>query len=667
MERELEPWKTEDFARLLALVETERRYYQEVVAAVPVGLLILSHDLTIVSSNREVRAIFGNRPGEPMTGIVDQFLPAAVLAKARETIETGEPVNSLFMNIPGPPEKHLRVSIRQIRHWEDPHPEALLTIEEAPPLAIPVEPRPGAWPNGLPAGDLLDGLDGIVWVLELPSKRFLYVNEKAQELLGYPAEKWLNTPTYWADRIDPADRSWVLQAYEKSIGSWARHTCEYRAISSYGKVVWLRESVRLLQEPAGRNQHLIGFAIDVTQRHIFENEFVQAQRMNAVNRMAARVASEIVNHVMVISGFSEEMAGSLEESNPLQSDLREVMAASGKLRALASQLSSFHRHQALGSEPYDIVEFLKLIEPEVRRRAGALPVEITLFPAPMGIAVDPGQLQEVVLTLVDRARLALGPNPEGGVKLTVDCSPQEIEDVQMHAEFVSRAGVYATIAVEDNGPTLDSESRAALFESLLPALRSTRDRSQDLGPALSRAYSLVRQWGGDILVSPVSPQGNAVQVFLPRISTPIAIPPHSVDESEGRASTPAPADVFSGPRPQTILLIEEDQSIRTLLNKMLSRQSYNVLEATDLPAAQAICKLHAGAVDLLIADAQTAESLVGDELASLLESGPKLRILELAGEDDAVSLQARHPHAAVLLKPFTLGSLIAKVKESLAI
>ncbi len=630
MDREIEQWKAREVARLLALVETERRYYQEIVAALPVGLLILSSDLSIVSSNREIRKIFGLRPGEPLRGRLDSFVPQSLVDTAREVIESGEPRNNLTVQVPGESGRSLRVNIQQIQNWDDdPQHEALLTVEDSPGSSF----DPGSNGNtgrasgdeSIPASELLDNLDGMVWAIDLPGKRFLYVNEKAEEMLGYSAEQWLSSPTFWSDRIHPDDREWVLASYDRSIENWSRHSCEYRAVSSSGKVIWLRETARLLQDADGRTGHLLGFAMEVTQRRLLELQHVQSQRMEALGRLSARISVEIAQHLTAVEN-------SLEKG-----DAKRALAGTARLRTLADGLAAFHRHEAVPTQALDLRELLKSIEPALQQAAGAsIEFELTLFPAIVGVRVDPGQLQEVLATLIQRAVGAMG----GAGKLTIDCAPTEIDELLHRPEAMLRAGVYAVIAVEDNGPTLDAKSSAGVFESFLPA----RNSGEELGHRLARAYSLVRQWGGDILISTSVHQGNIFQVFLPRVGERIEVP---VQE----------AAVLPADRPQTIVVLEADNGIRTLVQKMLKRQSYNVLEASDAASALQHFEEQAGAVDLLIADVSADDAAAHKAIADLRKSQHGLKVLYLSE-----SASAEQP---ALQKPFTLGSLIGKVKEIL--
>jgi two-component system, cell cycle sensor histidine kinase and response regulator CckA len=673
MERsDLEQWKAREVARLLALVETERRYYQEIVASVPVGLLVLSPDLTIVSSNREVRKIFGLRSGDPVRGQLDTLLPAWVLDRVREVLSTGNPQSNILVEMEREAGMYLRVSVQSIRNWDDEtEQEALVTIEDVSGISAPVpagqveEPAVHA---ALPAPELLENLDAIIWAVELPSMHFLYVNDKAQELSGYPAEKWLNTPGFWSERIHPEDREWVLKSYDRAIENWSRHSCEYRAQTSYGRVVWLRETARLLVDQDGHSKHLIGIAVDVTQRRLLEEQVVRSQRMDAVGKLGNRVSHEIHNLLTVVSGYGEELIHGLPPTHPLSGDLQEILSATDRLRDLANQLSLFGRRTSLPAETVDLGALMTRIEPKLKGSLGAqIELDLKMFPATIGVQADAAQLEQLMIALGERARRAMS---DGG-KLTVECSPLEITEDLRRAETTLRPGVYAVLAVEDTGPTPDPEARTAMFESVLAPL-DARDENAAL---LSRMYSLVRQWGGDISVSVNSPQGTVFQVFLPRIGELIAAAnAHPETEPQEADQEPAPEPpvvpeppAVVEPERETILIAEEDAGIRALVKKILRRQNYTVIDAASADEALKSTGEHEGKIDLLITDV-TASQFDGVKLAEKITSGyPSMKVLYLSGYTDDPSTQpADLPSgAAFLQKPFTLGSLLNKVREML--
>ncbi|MGI8744694.1 MAG: PAS domain-containing protein [Bryobacteraceae bacterium] len=682
MERtHLEQWKAREVARLLALVETERRYYQDIVASLPVGLLVLASDLSIVSSNRELRKIFGLRSGDPIRGRLDTLLPETVLDQVRDVLKTGNPQNNLAVHSERDGGKHLRVSIQSIRNWDDEtEQEALVTIEDVsdispPPLAALSSTKTQLDTAVLPASEVLGNLEAIVWAVELPSKQFLYVNEKAEELLGYPAEHWLKAPGlkvpgFWEERIHPEDREWVLESYDRAIENWSRHSCEYRAQTAYGRVVWLRETARLLLDQDGQTKHLIGIAVEVGQRRMLENQVIQSQRVDALGKLGNRVSNEINNLLMVVSGYGEELVHGLPASHPLHSDLQEILSATDRLRGLANQLSLFSRRPSAAPSPLDLGAFITRIEPVLKNALGdRILLDLKMFPATIGVHADPAHLEQLLTALAQRARREM---VDGG-KLSIECSHLEITEDLRRDEIALRPGLYGVIAVEDTGPTPDPEARAAIFESIA----TPREAKDDTDAILSRIYGFVRHWGGDISVSVNSPHGAVFEIFLPRVGESAgAIPPASPNAEPVEQQDPpereredAPLEPAPEPEPvqETILIAEEDAGIRALVKKILRRQNYTVLEAGSPDEALKAAAEHTGKIDLVITDVSAAQ-LDGEELAQkVMAQYPQARILYLSGYTDDPSAQAADvpDGAASLQKPFTLGSLLNKVREVL--
>jgi len=274
MERvELEQWKGREVARLLALVESERRYYQEIVASLPVGLLVIAPDLSIASSNRAARRILGTRTSDLLRGPVDTLLPAPLLEKIKTVFKGFERIDNVTVEHDN---RRLRVSILPLRNGdEDNQFEALVSIEdltgtpaaataekappppapEPPAVEVPAPPKPivpektvvapapapsSTEPAGAEAVELLQSLDAIIWAVDVPSMNFLFVTNTAEDVLGYNPDHWLSTPTFWYDRIHPDDRDAAIKSYQEAIDDGQRHSCEFRSLAAGGRIVWLR-------------------------------------------------------------------------------------------------------------------------------------------------------------------------------------------------------------------------------------------------------------------------------------------------------------------------------------------------------------------------------------------------------------------------------------------
>lgn len=634
MERELEQGKSREVARLLALVETERRYYQDVVALLPAGLLIVSSDLQIVSSNREARRLFGFRDVDPLQGPVRQHLPPEIVNRVSEIAGNGDTVRGLAMLAPGEPTRHLEVNLARIRNWEDdPKHEVLVILREiAAPSTQPVAGS-SSTDDATPFADILNSEDAIVWAGEPSGQRFLYVNEKAVELLDHPLEKWLQGEAFWTERFHPLDRSRALAAYQRVLAGGSQETMDYRALTASGSSVWLRETVRALPDADGKPLHLIGTAMDITQRRLLDALYMQQQRSEAMHRLAIRMANEITNQITVIAGYSEEVFQGLESTNPHRADLREIMAATDRLRMVTGHLTQSGHMEPPATEVFDAVEFLKTLEPGLKSALNGSPLELKVFPATVGIRANRAQLETIVSTIIQRVRL----DSTAGSRIAVECSPTEIDESLPDRGGLLQPGVYGAITIEYSGKPVPP----AIFEALLPS----REGEGDLGSQLLQAYRKLRAWGGSLLA-----EDTSYRLFLPRIGVAVAAP---VEAPQTQETVVEQVAQTTSP---TVLVVESDAGVATLVQKVLARQKYSVFQAENAEQAVSARQDLGGRVDLVVAD---------PSLPGIVDAFPNIKMLFLVSEEAPVSV-AFPPGASFLAKPFTPRVLTAKVQEMLA-
>jgi len=652
MERnDLEKWRTRELPQLLALAEAERGYFQDIIAALPVGHVVVSADLSIISVNRSIRKILGVDGADCLQGRLDSLMPGSVIEEVREVMTTGIPRDGLLVFTKRNGGQHLRIGIQPVRHFSDSAAEAMLTIEDVTDLR-----RPGSalakspWP--LEAAELVENLDATVWVVEIPQMRFLFVSKPAQSLLGFGVEHWLGTGEFWKKRIHPADRERVLQTYQAVIDRPAvcggRITCEYRAVTARETIVWLREMAHLLNDSEGRPRYLTGVSIDITQRHRLEQQLVQSNRMDAIGKLAGRLLHDLNNLLMIVTGYSEELLGSIPAGNPLRGDIQQILAASERVGALTNQLLTFTRPQPASPTIVDLGGTLQDMEISLQSMLGDN-IELKVEPAPHRIAVkaDLGQLQQVLRALVRRARDIM----PGGGQLSIGMQRTNITEDWRRPDAALHAGEYAVIAIQDDGPQYDAEERMALFESFLPG----NEEGKENGPALSEAYGFVRQWGGDISVEAGPTKGEIFQIFVPLVAESVRVP---VTLVERRAEAGQ----------ETILVVDDEDGIRQLVGKILRRQGYKVLEARDGQQAIELFQAHHGIVNLVIADV-TMPEMDGPQLVEHLRRlQHEIKVLYISGyaADTTLSVEDLVPGRAFLRKPFTLGSLLDKVKEMFA-
>lgn len=667
MERtDLEQWKSREVARLLALVETQRRYYQDIVALLPVGLVVLSAELEVILANAAARKTLGLRPGDPLPRTLDHFLPGGLLARVPRVLDTGAPDIGIVIET----EKHrLRVAVVPIRSWDtDAAQEALLTIEDVSdivatpvttgePSAEPARLEPGAEVQGASAivpptwpSLLVDNLNAVVWAVELPSMRFVYVSPYAEALLGVPVERWTSAETFWSDRVYEEDRASVIQGYRTAIEKAQPHSCEFRALTADGRILWLRESARLFPAGEGEPGYLIGITVDATERRLLEDQFAQSERVDAISKLASRMAHDLNNMLMILTGYGEELLNHLPAGSPLRPDIQEILTAAERMSGLTAQLLAFARKQPAATDTVELEPMLASIARRLGARDARVSIELKLSDEHSWVPANVQQFEQVVTAIVDRVR----PAPGGECSIVIETSHSEIREDTLRSNEPLKPGVYAITAIAVPGPVPQGDERVCLFECLVPG----REPWDESAAALSRAYGMVRQWGGDLAVSS-GPNGACVyRIFLPRLEARPAAEP---------AVAPVAAAEPEATRP-TIFVVEDEAGIRALVRKILRRQNYEVLEAANGEEALAVCHQYAGKIDLLITDVIMPE-MGGRELADRLrQQGRVTKVLFVSGYTDDASIYAEPlpPGSAFLQKPFTLGSLLDKVREVLA-
>ena len=675
MERaDLEQWKAREVARLLSLVETERRYYQEIVASIPVGLLVLSADLSIISANRAVRKIFGLRSGDALRGRLDALLPGWVLDRVTEVLKTDVAQTSVLVGPETNEKRRLRVAILPIRSWDDEAAqEALLSIEDlsqieqTPQLSLPLNlesppaparaaavPEPRAPVQDKSGSEVLDNVEAAVWTVTLPAMKFTSVSRHAEQLLGFPPEHWKETASFWADRVHPADRDWVAQFYQRAIDREETHVCEFRAVAADGRIVWLRERARVVADSEGRPNRLIGVTIDVTERRMLDEQLTQAERVEAVSKLASRLAHDLNNMLMIVTGYGEELLNGLPQGSSLRADVQEVLTATERMTGLTSQLLSFARRQAAPAGTVELETMLAAVQQYLRVLVGdQTELEVKLSAETNVIKADGSQLEQIIAAIVDRLREAA----QGKGRIRIETSRLDITEDLRHPDAPLPPGAYGVIAIRGTGRAFEGDMRSSLFESVLPG----KEPWDDSSTAISRAYGTIRQWGGDIAVSNDPLEGPVVRLLLARVEETIEKQPEPKEVVEA-APVVEPVSHL-----ETILVVEDEAGIRALVRKILRRQGYDVLEASNGEEALAICREHAGQIDLLITDVIMPE-VGGRELVDRFQEMRRdAKVLYVSGyTDDATIYSGKYPPGtAFLQKPFTLGALLDKVKEVL--
>jgi PAS domain S-box-containing protein len=388
---------------------------------------------------------------------------------------------------------------------------------------------------------------------------------------------------------------------------------------------------------------------DLTDRKDLEAQLNQAQKMEAIGRLAGGVAHDFNNLTTAILGYSELMLRRLPADDPLRRHVNEVTRAAERAAALTCQLLAFSRKQLLQPRVLDLGEVLERSRGLLERLIGE-DVELVTRAAPgVGrVRADPVQLDQVILNLAVNARDAM---PRGG-RLVLEASNADLDEDYAHEHVTVRPGRYVMLAVSDTGQGMDKQTQERIFEPFF----TTKDKGKGTGLGLSTVYGIVQQSGGYVWVYSEVGRGTTFKIYLPLVED-------AADE-EAPASEPAPARAAAS---EMLLLVEDEGSVRELLRELLESAGYSVLEASRPAEALELARAHSGPIQLLITDVVMPE-MTGPDLAHrVAEIRPGLRMLFLSGYTEGVvadkGLIGEGAH--FLQKPFTTDALEAKVREVL--
>ena len=406
--------------------------------------------------------------------------------------------------------------------------------------------------------------------------------------------------------------------------------------------------VQPLRSNEGETLGVIGVALDITDRKQLADQLRQSQKMQAVGELAGGVAHDFNNLLMVMKGHAEMLLDRLDHGTHEHQNAEQIHQAAERAAGLTRQLLAFSRKQVLQPRVLDMNEAVGSMSQMVSRIIGES-IELAFIPgANLGcVKADPSQIEQVVLNLVVNARDAM---PTGG-RLTIETS-----NIQLDADYaISHASVepgpYVMLTVTDTGCGMDDETKSRIFEPFF----TTKGPGRGTGLGLATVYGVVKQSGGYIYVYSEQQHGTTFKIYLPRVSAP----------AENLATDKPPT--APSPGTETILFVEDEESVRELVSEYLKARGYHVLEAPDGITALEMADAYAGSIQLLITDV-VMPKMSGRELAAKIATRrDQLKVLYISGyTDDSIF---RHGvlegGVSFLQKPFNLKDLAEKVREVL--
>ncbi|HWZ97207.1 MAG TPA: PAS domain S-box protein [Candidatus Dormibacteraeota bacterium] len=481
------------------------------------------------------------------------------------------------------------------------------------------------------------------WVFDMETGKFLLVNEAATKQYGYTEEEFR--------RMTVLD---LRPASERNAGDdiWRHpslsvfHQGQWRHQSKDGRVFKVELATHEL-EYGGRRVRLV-IAQDISERQLLEEQLRQAQKMEAVGRLAGGVAHDFNNLLMVIKGHTELLLGSIQPEDPSRRKIEQIDRSADRATSLTRQLLAFSRMQVLQPRSINLNSIVDEMGKLIPRLIGE-DIELAIHTSPdLGtIRADASQMEQIIMNLAVNARDAM---PKGG-KLIIETSNTELDGTYRSSHPVVKPGRYILLAVSDTGIGMDVETQAHIFEPFF----TTKEQGKGTGLGLSTVYGVVKQSGGFIWVYSEKGKGATFKIYLPRVD-------EAADEV-GHAHTST--QVMRGT--ETVLLAEDEQDVREVAREFLESAGYTVILAANGEEAIARVEEQSGQIDLLVTD-MIMPGMTGLELVRRLRQHRlDFGVIYMSGYSEQAAAEATKADqtAIVLTKPFSRIAILRAVREVL--
>jgi two-component system cell cycle sensor histidine kinase/response regulator CckA len=492
--------------------------------------------------------------------------------------------------------------------------------------------------------DLVENAHDIIYTHDLEGN-YTSINAAAEQITGYTREEALRMNI--TQTVPPEQLETVRQMIVRKLAGDRMTSYELEIIAKDGRRIPVEVNTALIIQD-GVAVGIQGIARDVTERKKLEHQLRQSQKMEAIGLLAGGVAHDFNNLLTAIIGYTDLTIRRLRNDDPLQRNLEEIRKAGDLAASLTRQLLAFSRKQILQPRILDLNSVVAEMGRMLRRLIGE-DIELrTVLRQDLGkIKADPGQIEQVIMNLAINARDAM---PSIG-KLTIETQAVTFAEELADQPFAVSPGSYVKLLVTDTGIGMDEETVARIFEPFF----TTKESGRGTGLGLSTVYGIIKQSGGYILVHSNVGRGTTFTVYLPQIDTgPDEYKPNTTIE-----------DPLQGD--ETILLVEDEDTVRRTVSKILAMYGYEVLEAQNGRSALQLCELYRKPIDLLLTDVVMPE-MSGRELANRLASQhPEMKVLYMSGYTDDVIVHhgVLDQGTEFIQKPFTPDVLARRVRDVL--
>jgi PAS domain S-box-containing protein len=485
------------------------------------------------------------------------------------------------------------------------------------------------------------------WVAELDGSDRLGWSAESHRIFGVPIGTFEGTSEAFFAFVHADDREMVRAASAAAIAGDKPYDIEHRILRLDATVRWVQERAHIVRDAQGRALRMIGTVQDITERRQLEDQLRQSQKMEAIGRLAGGIAHDLNNALTAIAGYAELALGELPPGQAARADVEEIRRAAERAGSVTRQLLAFSRKQLLEPRVFDLNATVAAIARLISRLLGPeVRVETRLADAVLPILGDPGQIEQALINLAVNARDAM---PSGG-QLTLSTAQELVDDDRARTYAPIPPGDYVVLRVADTGHGMSSETKARIFEPFF----TTKELGKGTGLGLSMVYGTLKQSGGFIFVDSEPDRGTTFHVYFPP-AAPVAPAPRPPaarhDERRGH---------------ETLLIVEDEPSVRKLVASALRHEGFDLLVASSAEEALSLADSHTGPIDLLLTDA-IMPGRSGVELASLMTARvPGLPVIIMSGySEETLSVTGTDGIVALLQKPFTPRELRKRIRQAL--
>jgi two-component system, cell cycle sensor histidine kinase and response regulator CckA len=453
----------------------------------------------------------------------------------------------------------------------------------------------------------------------------------------------------WECLCHPEDLA-IAKQHLESLLAGQSGSIDLRIVTKEKRVRWIRVHERPVFDRDGKRvERIYGAAQDITVQKQLEEQLLQSRKMEAIGQLAGGVAHDFNNLLTVICGYGDLLKKLPDIGAAAHEYAGEILEAAKRAAQLTRQLLAFGRRQVMQSRTINLNGIVADIEKLLRRLIGEdVELRTSLDPALGLVKVDPGQIEQVIMNLAVNARDAM---PRGG-RLTIETANIAFDRNHPDQQAMPQGGPHVMLAVSDTGSGMDAETAARVFEPFF----TTKELGKGTGLGLAMAYGIVNQSGGDIRVYTELGKGTTFKIYLPRL-----------EKAVEAVAEPAPFNLLAMRGTETILVLEDEKALRSLIRQVLRGAGHTVLDTGDPDEAIQLCERHPGDIALLITD-MVLPKLSGPQVAErVVKMRPGVRVIYTSGYPGKASIpnRLRRNGTAFFEKPFTPDTLVRKVRAVL--